>query len=235
MVTTPANITSTGKKSFLTSGKKEIESLLAIRLYVDSKSSRHQIFYISTLDTNSVGDAGARQRHLFVVDSAPGSVEKCLSCDAAVGRGCKYFTASAFQNSQKKVEEDVYFVLTCRGDDLLYGAGKVAPFTALVRYSTLAGETKIVKVLEKNAGFAEKMAKYDWPEKKFFEAPIETSDGDNGLVIRGQVFLPPNFEKKSGKEEKHPVLFNIYSGPSTTKVNDKFVVDWHTYMATQKG
>ena len=237
MVTTSKDVSKKGDKSYLTSGKKEVESLLAVRRFGGPPPSEHQLLlYISTLPPEGVED-GARQRHLFVVDTQS-LTEKCLSCDEAVGRGCTYFSASVFPDSQEKAEDVVYFVLTCRSDAVLYEAKTktktpVVPFTATFRYDHATGTTQLVKKLEDNADFAEKLSAFDWPSKAFFTAPIRTDDEDDGLQIRGQLFLPPFFAEM--KKKKHPILFSIYSGPSTTKVNDRFALDWHSYMAINHG
>ena len=244
MVTTEKDVSKKGVSSFLTKGKKEIASLLAIRHH---STAGHLLFYISTLE----GEAGARQRHLFVVDTQT-KEEKCLSCDKKIGKGCKYVSASLFEDSQKKQEDDVFFVLTCLDDSVVFpttdsssssSSSSTTPFTATFQYKHSAGVSKQLKMLEPNAGYKEKMDKFSWPTKKFFKAPIRTDDSDDGLNIHGQIFLPKFSHEKygqnkkvaAGKKKKHPVLVHIYSGPSTTKVNDRLVLDWHMHMATAQG
>ena len=236
MVTTPPEVSQPGKKSFLTSGAKEVVNLVAIRRYDDST---HLLFYISSLP----GEEGARQRHLFVVDSK-GSEEKCLSCDKTVGLGCTYFSAQMFEDSQENNEDDVFFVLSCGSDSVIYfpDDGSSPPFTATIQYTHSTGEMKLIKMLEDNPGYKDKLAAYDWPAKKFFQTTVKTNDEDDGLIIYGQVFLPPHFDvEDKGREnigkgkKKHPILFNIYSGPSTTKVNNRFVIDYHSFLAMNHG
>ena len=229
MVTTTTDISKAGQKSFLTAGAKEVDQLLGVRRF---DATTHLLFYVSTLP----GEKGARQRHLFVVDSTLKVGEKCLSCEEAIDRRCSYFSADMFEDSQAQTEDDVYFVLSCVSDSVLYfpDDGSATPFTATYRYTHSTGAVKLVRMLEDNPGFKDKLAAFDWPSKEFFQAPIRTGDQDDGLFIRGQVFLPPKFYEENRKL-KHPVLFNIYSGPSTTKVNDRFAVDFHSYMATAHG
>ena len=229
MVTTPDGVLRPGQKSFLTSGPKEVASLVGVRRY---DSQTHLLFYVSTLP----GEGGARQRHLYVVDSTLAVGEKCLSCEQSIGRRCSYFNAGMFEDSQAQTEDDAYFVLSCVSDSILYFPDDDAatPFTATYRYKHSTRQVKLVRMLEENAGLKEKLAAYDWPTKEFFHAPIRTADQDDGLIIRGQVFLPPKFRQENSTL-KHPVLFNIYSGPSTTKVNDRYTVDFHSYMATTHG
>lgn len=79
--------------------------------------------------------------------------------------------------------------------------------------------------IEDNAGLAQMAAEHELPIEIYQTINIEGVDLN--LVER----RPPHFDK----DQKYPVLFQLYGGPGSQTVNKKFAVDFQTYVASSLG
>ena len=43
-----------------------------------------------------------------------------------------------------------------------------------------------------------------------------------------RLYLPHNFDER----KKYPLLINVYGGPNSQQINDRFKLDWGTYLTT---
>ncbi|CAG8719862.1 35369_t:CDS:10 [Gigaspora margarita] len=79
-------------------------------------------------------------------------------------------------------------------------------------------------ILHENNGLKELLKTFDLPTIRRFTVE---SDGNelNVLEIR-----PPGMDETG--REKHPVLFQVYEGPTSQYVNTKFSIDWHSFLAS---
>lgn len=83
---------------------------------------------------------------------------------------------------------------------------------------------KIIRTLEDNKEFSEKLRQYDLGKLKFVRLP-----GDSAM-LNAWMITPPNFDPK----KKYPVLMFQYSGPGSQNVADRFPVAdffWHQMLA----
>lgn len=46
-----------------------------------------------------------------------------------------------------------------------------------------------------------------------------------------RLYLPPDFSEN----KKYPLVINVYGGPNSQQVNDRFKLDWGTYLTTTEG
>lgn len=46
-----------------------------------------------------------------------------------------------------------------------------------------------------------------------------------------RLYLPHNFDDR----KKYPLLVNVYAGPNSQQVSDRFKLDWGTYLTTTEG
>ena len=43
--------------------------------------------------------------------------------------------------------------------------------------------------------------------------------------------MPPDFSES----KRYPLVINVYGGPNSQQVNDRFKLDWGTYLTTSEG
>ena len=46
-----------------------------------------------------------------------------------------------------------------------------------------------------------------------------------------RLYLPPDFSES----KRYPLVINVYGGPNSQQVNDRFKLDWGTYLTTSEG
>jgi dipeptidyl-peptidase-4 len=94
-------------------------------------------------------------------------------------------------------------------------------------YTVNKSNGKEIRVLEENKNLKETIAAYDFTEVEFFS--FTTSEG---IELNGWKLVPPDFDP----EKKYPVLFDIYGGPGSQTVMNRWGAanTWHQMMA-QKG
>lgn len=84
---------------------------------------------------------------------------------------------------------------------------------------------KLVRVIEDNKAFKEKIANYSTSPKEFFTFTIADGTSLNGWMIK-----PPDFDP----DKKYPVLMTVYGGPGIQTVTDDWGwinYFWHQYLA----
>ncbi|SFT38030.1 dipeptidyl-peptidase-4 [Lishizhenia tianjinensis] len=81
---------------------------------------------------------------------------------------------------------------------------------------------EVIRTLEDNAIFAEELKLYNFQPKEFF-----TLEGANGDLLNAWIIKPDNFDST----KQYPVYFNIYCGPGSNMVLDKF--DGHNFAYHQ--
>ena len=54
---------------------------------------------------------------------------------------------------------------------------------------------------------------------------------DNGKYqAKVRLYLPPNFSES----KRYPLVINVYGSPNSQQVNEKFKLDWGTYLTTSE-
>nr|XP_023020386.1 venom dipeptidyl peptidase 4 [Leptinotarsa decemlineata] len=149
-------------------------------------------------------------QHLYAVSAETKNVT-CFTCDLKSEHNsttaCSYNTAEFSKNSS-------YYVLTCAGPDVPQ-----------------------VKVFSKNGNEVmqwsnnEELANY-LKERQTASLKKMTFDIADGLKAKVLLRLPPNMDTSG--QTKYPMLVNVYGGPDTYQVIDKFVLDWGSYLAANK-
>lgn len=76
----------------------------------------------------------------------------------------------------------------------------------------VSNKGKVIQVLEKNASLVQKMKSLSLSKKEFFQI-----DGEEGKLNAWKI-LPPNFDPT----KKYPVYINIYGGPGSNMVLNRF-------------
>lgn len=84
---------------------------------------------------------------------------------------------------------------------------------------------KIIRSLQDNAAYKDKLATLDLPSYEFFS--VETEDG---VTMEGKMMKPTVFNP----EKKYPVLFNLYGEPAGQTAVDRWNGNlWHAMLAQQ--
>lgn len=166
----------------------------------------HLIYFRAT----RIGAPG--ERHLYTVtdfESGRPGVVKCLSCDVKNSRGgaCGY-------NSFKFSKEKTYFTLTCEGPHVPQEYLFRAP---LEKMATLVS----------NNYLSESLSRKYLPKISNLDVRV---DGGR-YVAKVRLYLPHDFDDS----KKYPLLVNVYGGPNSQQVNDRFKLDWGTYLTTSEG
>jgi dipeptidyl-peptidase 4 len=88
-----------------------------------------------------------------------------------------------------------------------------------------SADGKLIKVLEDNKAFAEKLAAYDITKKEFFT--FKTSEG---VELNGWMMKPTNFDAT----KKYPVFQYAYGGPGSNLCNNEWQsYYWHQLLCQQ--
>ncbi|CAG9767540.1 unnamed protein product [Ceutorhynchus assimilis] len=148
-------------------------------------------------------------QHVYSVSLTSKNI-KCLTCPLKSKNGnnpCLYNSAEANPDSS-------YLVVTCNGPDI--------PSISIISAN---GTEKAVWTT--NEDLADLLGGKTVHNKKKFE--FEIADGFTAKVM---LKLPPNMDYSGNT--KYPMLVNVYGGPDTYQVIDKFSLDWGSYLAANR-
>lgn len=151
-------------------------------------------------------------QHVFKVSdettNAPHKLE-CIDCNGkSDDEECSFSTVAFSRNSS-------YYCLTCAGPNV--------PKTTV--YDK---ENNKIMIWEDNRMLKNILKNVDMPQVKYLDVPLENSK----WKARVKLYLPPNFDANGQK--KYPLLINVYSGPGSNFVQDKFNLDWNSYLCANK-
>lgn len=85
----------------------------------------------------------------------------------------------------------------------------------------LVNGLKVVKVMEDNKTYAEKVKNLNYSHREFFQ--FKTPNGD---ILNGYLTKPYNFDPN----KKYPVLMEQYSGPGSQRVLDSWKFGWEQFL-----
>ncbi|GAB6020597.1 hypothetical protein CHUAL_003276 [Chamberlinius hualienensis] len=136
----------------------------------------------------------------------PNSSVYCLTCHLAPD--CMFVEAHFSLLSK-------YFILECQGP--------APPKVYVIQSQT----NKIVHILESSDALTRNLQAKALPQIRTFRVPVE---GGYDAIVR--LFLPP--ELRDDEITTYPLVINVYGGPGTQKVNEKFEMDWGHYLASNK-
>ncbi|KAK9510889.1 hypothetical protein O3M35_005573 [Rhynocoris fuscipes] len=216
-------------------------------------TKNHTVYYLA------IPDNGVGQLHLYSAKTSQSSNPICLSCPKAQDESAPITTVHKTHkaqvdtfiqddeyvqpttttekppppNKKKKKEKSkpeeplyrsclyhnvifspnsAYYILECLGPGL--------PTISLHQ----ADGTKLT-TLQNNTKLYDKISKVALPQIKTF--PVEISGGYQAQV---RLFLPPGL--KEGEITKYPLLLQVYGGPGSQLVTERFKIDWTTYLAS---
>ncbi|GAB6033663.1 hypothetical protein CHUAL_013723 [Chamberlinius hualienensis] len=130
----------------------------------------------------------------------------CLTCH--LGPDCLFVEAHFSLNSK-------YYNLECQGP--------APPKTYLIESQT----SKILATLETSDALSQHLITKAMPHVRTLTVPLE---GGYDAYVR--LLLPPEF--RDDEKKTYPLIVNVYGGPGSQKVNDRFDIDWGHYLAGNK-
>ena len=110
-----------------------------------------------------------------------------------------------------------YALVTYKGPDI--------PNQKIISTDSLKAGKKFELVIENNERLAKMAKDHDLPQKVYSTVNV---DGFELQVVERR---PPNFDEN----KKYPVVFYLYNGPASQKVDKKFEVDFQAYLASNLG
>ncbi|KAI5300729.1 hypothetical protein KEM55_005441 [Ascosphaera atra] len=106
---------------------------------------------------------------------------------------------------------------------LLHYQGPSIPWQKVI--STPSNKQAFEDVIEENKDLAKKIEDYALPDITYHRVEVE------GYQLPVKEYRPKDFDPK----KKYPVLFNPYAGPNSQSVDQKFSVNFHSYVAATLG
>lgn len=172
------------------------------------------IFYMANTEANS------EFLHLYVVKAVVGSDPICLTCKILDGETyteeMKYFSASIIPGAKNVI------ALSSEGP----GVPRTMLWDVKIAEGGSVGQTTITN-WELNTELQTKLSKVALPTVE-----KDTIGLGNGFTAKVKMLLPPGMDRSGAT--KYPMLIEVYGGPDTNAVLDRWSIDYGTYMSSQK-
>jgi dipeptidyl aminopeptidase/acylaminoacyl peptidase len=130
-------------------------------------------------------------------------------------KACQYFNAIFAPNNNE------YALIECLGPDV--------PTSWIYKFDAKSETDPIMPIylLQNNTELKERVARIALPNTKNFPVLIS-----GGFHAQARMLLPPGL--REDEITKYPMVVHVYSGPGTQLVNEKWRIDWNTYLAGAK-
>ncbi|XP_034121964.1 venom dipeptidyl peptidase 4 isoform X1 [Drosophila guanche] len=199
--------------SSVSSTEQQLEPLTEGKYVVDSilhwDATNDVIFYTANTEEHP------EQLHLYAIRAQAKQNAKCLTCKLIKSGDVEqtYFSATFNDNN--------YLVLTSLGPGI--------PTAHLYEWKYVDSQVVITNVLdwETNEALRTKLKGVALPSHKILTVNI-----DGGFQAKVLLQLPPNLDT-SGKT-KYPMLVDVYGGPDSYSVTNKWMLDWGTYLTSNQ-
>ncbi|XP_065200255.1 venom dipeptidyl peptidase 4 isoform X2 [Planococcus citri] len=147
-------------------------------------------------------------QHVFMVKNSQNDSQKpkCLSCKNEGQEDCTF--ASVIYSTQQS-----YRVQTCNGPGV--------PTTSIYDQ-----DSKLVLSWEDNKRLRKLMENATLPKVEFLRVPVA-----QGMEAQVKLLLPNNLDRSGNK--KYPLLVNVYGGPNSNQVFNRYRISWETYFSVQ--
>lgn len=110
-----------------------------------------------------------------------------------------------------------YYVLECLGPDI--------PTSFL--YKTSNPKSVLITMLQNNTELKDRVNKMALPQIRTF--PVQISGGYQAHV---RLYLPPGL--REDEITRYPLIVQVYGGPGSQLVTERWRIDWNTYLAGHK-
>ncbi|KAH8369571.1 hypothetical protein KR093_000193 [Drosophila rubida] len=189
----------------LTSGKFVVDSIL------HWDTTHDVIFYTANSEKNP------EQLHLYAIRAVTTRKQtpNCLTCKLMTSGGVEQTYYSAIFNDNNQI--------------VISSLGPGIPTTAIYEWSYGNSQVTLKKLLdwETNEVLRKKLEGVALPSHQILTVNI-----DGGFQAKVLLQLPPNLDT-SGKT-KYPMLVDVYGGPDSYSVTNKWMMDWGTYLTSNQ-
>ncbi|CAD7080974.1 unnamed protein product [Hermetia illucens] len=158
-------------------------------------------------------EESSRALHIYGIRAEKGEKPHCLTCSIKINGVQQTYFSAEFDPSGK------YVVINSLGPDV--------PQATLYEYSLTNNNLAMKRLLdwEPNKDIRDTISKLQLPKTSFHSIDLE-----NGYTAQVMLLLPPNADL-SGKT-KYPMLVDVYGGPDSYSVVDRWSIDWGSYLAS---
>ncbi|XP_059608400.1 venom dipeptidyl peptidase 4 isoform X2 [Phlebotomus argentipes] len=163
------------------------------------------IFFMGNTETHS------EELHLYAIRASAGAQKQCLTCQLTDGH--TYFGVSFAPGGR--------FVT-------VNAMGPALPRTDVYSWSADAsGNVALTHSLtwEANEDIDELLKEHLVPTVEKDEITL-----DSGFTAKVLMLLPPNLDR----DKKHPMLIDVYGGPDSYNVVDRWSMDWGSFLAVNR-
>ncbi|GAB0090119.1 venom dipeptidyl peptidase 4 isoform X1 [Sergentomyia squamirostris] len=165
------------------------------------------IFFMANTESFS------EQLHLYAIRATSGATMQCLTCSLAESDGHTYYGVSIASGGN-------YIAINAIGPSL--------PRTDLYSFSVdTSGTVTLTHQLdwETNKDIVELVEEQQVPNVQ-----KDIIDLGNGFTAKVLMVLPPNIDKS----KKYPMLIDVYGGPDSYNVVDRWSIDWGAFLAVNR-
>jgi dipeptidyl-peptidase 4 len=153
----------------------------------------------------------SRVQHIYAIKNEDGAEKVCLSCTPA--SGYYFFTASA------------------SADGSVLATAASGPGVPQVHIYTLKVDGNSISLTNHIEFVSNAELMLTLENKKLPMIVYDKIVLENGSESQVKLTLPPNMDEK----KKHPMLVDVYGGPDSYSVTERWSINWGTYLASTHG
>uniref|UniRef100_A0A1I8Q502 Venom dipeptidyl peptidase 4 n=1 Tax=Stomoxys calcitrans TaxID=35570 RepID=A0A1I8Q502_STOCA len=167
------------------------------------------IFYTANTEQNP------EYLHIYSIKAATGQTAKCLTCKLHTSNGVEQTYYSADFNTANQL--------------IITSVGPSIPMTAVYEWSVSGNQVSLTKLMdwEHNDALREKLKDVALPTHEIITVPIS-----GGFTAKVLLQLPPNLDRSGNT--KYPMLVDVYGGPDSYSVVNRWIMDWGTYLSSNQ-
>jgi dipeptidyl-peptidase-4 len=154
-----------------------------------------------------------KAQHIYAIKNENSATPTCLTCNLHSGH--TYYSAEASEGGS-------HLVITASGPEV----PRVDLYTLKVDGDKI--ELSDHAEIENNNGIRSTLEGKSLPRKVY--DTIKFDDGSEAYVM---MLLPKNLNEN--ENVKYPILVDVYGGPDSTSVTNRFSIEWGTYLASSLG
>ncbi|XP_054086217.1 venom dipeptidyl peptidase 4 isoform X2 [Zeugodacus cucurbitae] len=167
------------------------------------------IFYMANTEQQS------QVAHVYAIKAEAGRTPQCLTCGLHVSGDVQqtYYEVSFSHDHQIAITSD----------------GPGIPMTVLYEWNWENDQVVLKRVIdwELNTELRAKLKLKAMPTYEIHTFPIA-----GNFTAKVLLQLPPNLDRSGNT--KYPLLVDVYGGPDSTSVLDRWMIDWGTYLSSNQ-
>ncbi|XP_067612885.1 venom dipeptidyl peptidase 4-like isoform X2 [Eurosta solidaginis] len=172
-------------------------------------ASSDVLFYTANTEQSS------QVAHIYAIKADAGRTPQCLTCGLHSWDGVEqtYYSVSFSTDRQLAITSD----------------GPGIPYTTIHEWSWENDQVVLKKLMdwELNSELHAKLKLKAMPTHEIHTFPIA-----EGFTAKVLLQLPPNLDRSGNT--KYPLLVDVYGGPDSTSVVDRWMIDWGVYLSSNQ-